>query len=285
MKKSVIFCIVGIIIGVLSTNIISIKGETNNIESNAVIYENNTTVKSALDNLYSKVADLTSYGNATSSTILSGYTALVNGEKITGSYTCPTCDYTNYVAKSNITDKSGTEYVTTLGNSSTTLNGYYNLSNYKVSCPSGYSSCSSCCSSCTSQGYYSSCSSCCSASSLSETTLWSNNDTSSTFSSQTVSLSRSISNFSYLKFYYRTHKNQSIYKSVMYPVSNINYSSSPSGIQYGLLVVLSSSNGSTLMCRKVYIVDNSTIKFDQGGNCNVSNDSSWIIPVTIYGVG
>ena len=60
------------------SNIVSIKWENNNIGSNAVIYENNTTVKSALDNLYSRVDELTSYGNATSSTILSGYTMLVN---------------------------------------------------------------------------------------------------------------------------------------------------------------------------------------------------------------
>ena len=164
--KKVIYTIVIFSLGVMITSMIYTKGENNNIGSTGVIYENNTTVKSALDNLYSKVADLTSYGNATSSTILSGYTALVNGEKITGSYTCPTCDYSNYVAKSNITSKSGTENVTSLGGSSTTLNGYYNLSNYKVSCPSGYSSCSSCCSS---AGYYSSCSSCCSTSNMAST--------------------------------------------------------------------------------------------------------------------
>ena len=171
MKKTILGCTIGIIIGMFIMNIIDTKGENNNIGSNGVIYENNTTVKSALDNLYSRVDELTSYGNATSSTILSGYTALVKGKQVTGSYTCPTCDYSNYVAKSNITSKSGTENVSSLGGSSTTLNGYYNLSNYKVSCPSGYSSCSSCCSSCTSQGYYSSCSSCCS-SSTGEGTYW-----------------------------------------------------------------------------------------------------------------
>ena len=137
--KKVIYSISLVLIGMFIMNLYYVRGENNNIESNAVMHDNNATVKSVLDNLYSRVDELTGYGNATSSTILSGYTALVKGKKITGSYTCPTCDYSNYVAKSNITNKSGTTSISP-GSSSTALNGYYNLSNYKVSC----SSCGAC---------------------------------------------------------------------------------------------------------------------------------------------
>ena len=49
--------------------------------SDQVLYKDSTTVKGALDDLYSKV----NYGNATAAQILSGKTALVGGNKVTGS--------------------------------------------------------------------------------------------------------------------------------------------------------------------------------------------------------
>ena len=79
---------------------------------------NVTDVDTALDDLY----DMASYGNAQASDIKSGKTALVNGNQVTGSLTIP-----NYASLSGTTNINP-------GGSSTTLNGYYNMSNYKVSC-------------------------------------------------------------------------------------------------------------------------------------------------------
>ena len=78
MKKSklvlimVFMLVVGIGIG---------AGAATLFASDQVLYKDSTTVKGALDDLYSK----TSYGNATAAQILSGKTALVGGSKITGS--------------------------------------------------------------------------------------------------------------------------------------------------------------------------------------------------------
>ena len=125
-------------------------------------------VDTALNSLY----DIAYTGDATSSDILSGKSALVQGSIVNGSLTIP--NYTtisnseNVAAGSSSTARTGYFYLdnynvscgtttcpnyTSLsgtqnvgaGSSSTLLNGYYNLSNYKVSC-GGYSSCSSCCS-------------------------------------------------------------------------------------------------------------------------------------------
>jgi len=61
------------------------------LDSNGVIYDNSTSgssasnVESALNDLYSKLNDIKNIGNATSDKILSGYTAYVKGNTITGS--------------------------------------------------------------------------------------------------------------------------------------------------------------------------------------------------------
>lgn len=63
--------------------------------------------------------ELKNYGFATADKIFSGYAALIKGNKITGTFS-PTA-------------LSGTKTISP-GASSTTLNGYYDLSNYKVTC-------------------------------------------------------------------------------------------------------------------------------------------------------
>ena len=75
MNKKTIF-IIGIVILSFGLGVIA----DTLYQSNQIMYKNSTTVKSALDDLYSKV----SYGDATASDIKEGKTALVNGERITG---------------------------------------------------------------------------------------------------------------------------------------------------------------------------------------------------------
>ena len=61
------------------------------LDSNGVIYDNSTSgssatnVNDALNDLYSKLDTIKNIGNATSDKILSGYTAYVKGNTITGS--------------------------------------------------------------------------------------------------------------------------------------------------------------------------------------------------------
>ena len=92
---------------------------------------NVSKVDTALDDLY----DLATYGNAQASDILERKTALVNGNYITGNLTIP-----------NYTAKTGTQSVNPESSYSFT-DGYYNMSNYKVSCTSCPSCprCNSCC--------------------------------------------------------------------------------------------------------------------------------------------
>ena len=103
-------------------------GATTLLNSNQVLYKNNTTVEEALNDLYTK----SSIGNATASDILSGKKALVGGQEVTGNL--------------SFTSLSGTVNVGA-GSYSTLLNGYYNLSNYRIKC--GTNSCSACNSCCT----------------------------------------------------------------------------------------------------------------------------------------
>ena len=122
MKKQVIisFILGAIIFGGVGT-ILAYK-----LGANQVGYTPNdqtwnvSEVNTALDDLY----DMATYGNATSSDIRSGKTALVNGNQITGNLTVP-----------NYTTKTGTQNVAG-GSSYSFPNGYYNMSNYKVSCGS-----------------------------------------------------------------------------------------------------------------------------------------------------
>ena len=110
-------------------------GATTLLNSNQVLYKNNTTVEEALNDLYTKSI----IGDATASDIKSGKKALVGGKEVTGSLTCPTCP--------SYTSLSGTQSVGA-GGSSSLLNGYYYLTNYKIQCGSNScSACNSCCSS------------------------------------------------------------------------------------------------------------------------------------------
>lgn len=75
-----------------------------------------TNAQIALDNFYQK----TLYGDANETDILNGKTAVVQGKKVIGTLT-------------GFTSLSDTEEITP-NSSSTNLNGYYNLSDYSVSC-------------------------------------------------------------------------------------------------------------------------------------------------------
>ena len=130
MFDLVLACFIGIGIGV---------GATTLFNSNQVLYKNETTVEEALNDLYAKV----NFGDATASDIKSGKKALVGGNEITGSLTCPTCpSYTNLSGTTNVG----------AGSYSTLLNGYYYLSDYRIKC--GTNSCSACNSCCSSNGKY-----------------------------------------------------------------------------------------------------------------------------------
>ena len=113
--------IIGFIFGIIVSS--GIVYAATYISSTYVTYTSNSqsTVEGALDDLYTK----SNYGDAAASDIKSGKTALVNGSYVTGTLTVP-----------SYTSLSGTQNVSA-GSSSTTLNGYYNMSNYKVSCGTG----------------------------------------------------------------------------------------------------------------------------------------------------
>ena len=51
MKKIIFMIVIGITIGLIGINIMGTKGDSS-LTSSGVIYENNTTVESALDTLY-----------------------------------------------------------------------------------------------------------------------------------------------------------------------------------------------------------------------------------------
>ena len=122
-------------------------------------------VDTALDDLY----DMASFGDATSSDIVSGKKALVGGSQVTGSLTVPnytTLTAENVAAGSSSTTRTGYYYLdnykvicgtttcpsyatlyaenVSAGSSSTARTGYYYLSNYKVTCGS-CGACNSCC--------------------------------------------------------------------------------------------------------------------------------------------
>ena len=79
---------------------------------------NVSNVDNALDNLY----DISTYGDASENDILSGKTALVNGQPITGTLTIP-----------NYTDLTGNETINP-GESTTSITGFYNISNFYTTC-------------------------------------------------------------------------------------------------------------------------------------------------------
>ena len=125
------------ILGLLLSSGISIYAYK--LYANQVGYEPNnhnwnvSDVKEALDNLY----DDATYGNATSSDIVSGKTALVNGSQVTGSLTIP-----NYMTK------SGAQSAISPGGTYSLSNGYYQMTNnFSVSC-SSCPACNSCCPTC-----------------------------------------------------------------------------------------------------------------------------------------
>ncbi len=71
------------IVGILRINATSITPPSNQVSYNK---NSQTNVQSSINDLYNKVA----YGDAMSSDILSGKTALVGGKKVVGTYECPT---------------------------------------------------------------------------------------------------------------------------------------------------------------------------------------------------
>ena len=154
MKKYIIGFIIGVIVasgGVMAANYLY---EAENIRYGK------TNVGSALNDLYQKhtYGDATSEdivkgktalingekvtgsleipnlisetsGTATSSSILSGYTAWVNGEKITGNYICPSCP--GYINKDGGTTNLAS------GGSTSLASGRYNYTNkWTISCAS-----------------------------------------------------------------------------------------------------------------------------------------------------
>ena len=111
-SKSILIVLLIFILGI-GTGI----GAATLFASDQVLYKDSTTVKTALDDLYSKV----NYGNATAAQILSGKTALVGGSKITGSM-ANLSSSTPYQHTSSNTTKvvlGDAAYVTDLYNTST----------------------------------------------------------------------------------------------------------------------------------------------------------------------
>ena len=173
INKSHIFSfILGVIISGGITGVLAYK-----LAANQVGYtpSDSTWQVSDVDNALDSLFDMATYGDATSSDIKSGKTALVNGEQVTGNLTVP--NYTTLANTENVgagssssartgyyyldnykvtcgtttcpsyTSLTGTASISPGGTKSFT-NGYYNMSNYKVSCSSCPScpSCNSCCS-------------------------------------------------------------------------------------------------------------------------------------------
>lgn len=71
------------IVGILRSNAVSSNPPSSEVNYNK---NNQTNVQGSINDLYNKVV----YGDATSSDILKGKTALVGGKQIVGTYTCPT---------------------------------------------------------------------------------------------------------------------------------------------------------------------------------------------------
>ena len=87
MKKHILAIVIGAVIGGLIIGSITTAAAYYTFTGTNVYYNNSnsggssSSVSGALDDLYSKI----SYGNATTSQIVSGRTALINGKKVTGS--------------------------------------------------------------------------------------------------------------------------------------------------------------------------------------------------------
>ena len=121
-----------------------------------------------------------------------------------------------------------------------------------------------------------------SGSSWEETSLWTNDNPSTTFpANQTLTLSDSISNYDYLRIYYRATTTSSIYSSVIIPTDAF-YPKADGNVVFSIGGIYTYGGSVTPMSRYVYYVDNVTINIVNNSNQSLTGNLG--IPVEIYGV-
>ena len=121
---------------------------------------------------------------------------------------------------------------------------------------------------------------------LSETSLWSNNSPSTSFSSQTVSLSDDINNYSYLKFKFNRSTSDSTNNAeVIYTVDEFKKYTVATNKFNGAVAFFGGSGTSATYARRFWYTTDTSVSFDSmyqiGGTYS---DNGAGIPTEIIGM-
>jgi hypothetical protein len=121
---------------------------------------------------------------------------------------------------------------------------------------------------------------------LTETTIWTNSDTTANFTAQDVTLSSSINNFTYIKIKYLLAKSQSTEYSVIYPASEVvqwrtSSSETTQNKTEGMLGGRSTGNYK----REIFYISNTKLHFNNATNMGGSTGAEAnLIPSKIIGM-
>ena len=116
----------------------------------------------------------------------------------------------------------------------------------------------------------------------SETTLWTNSSPTSNYTGGSVSLSYSLSNYSYLKFYFRLNTTTSTEIVAIYPRS---YFTGTSGNGVGRCAAACINTGGSQVGRCFYYESSTSVKFTNGFNTGSGSGApTYVIPTKITGL-
>ena len=115
-----------------------------------------------------------------------------------------------------------------------------------------------------------------------ETTLWTNSNPDTAFgANQTITLSDNISNYDYIKIYYRSSTTSSNYTSVIIPTDAF-YSKATENPVFSIGGIYLYGGTPTPMARYVYYVSDTSINIVNSANQAATGNIG--IPINVYGI-
>lgn len=118
---------------------------------------------------------------------------------------------------------------------------------------------------------------------MTETVLWTNTSPSSSFASQTVTLSQSIDNFDYIKITQKIHTSISGELATLIPVEDFKKCLSAADTHFNMAFSVNYSG--QVYCRRIFYDSGTTVNFNNAYYVNNSGSSNSVcIPLKIFGV-